>query len=65
MTTITIQEDINLSKTIFSNYEELVNFIISSSSWIEIEVLTTDEKDKINNLKEYKDFKKTANSISF
>ena len=63
MTTLTIQEDIDLSKTDFRTYDELVNFVIETNSKLNIEELTDDETKLVNESESFQKFKKVVNSL--
>lgn len=58
MTTLTLDDKINLSKTHFSNVNELLEFLISTVDFnVEFEDFTIKEVKKINSLKWAKEFK--------
>lgn len=63
MTTITIDQDIKLSVKNFTNYEELVSFIIYDNTNLEIENLNENETSFLNSLDSFQNFKQVANSI--
>ena len=66
MTTLTLDDKINLSKTHFSNLNELLEFLISTIDFnIEFEDFTNEEVKKINSLKWAKEFKNAIKNLNF
>ncbi|MDP2090128.1 MAG: hypothetical protein Q8K30_00895 [Candidatus Gracilibacteria bacterium] len=63
MTTLTIKEDIKISKKDFNTYEDLVNFVLYDNSILELEKLSKEEVNFIDTLDSYNEFKNLANSI--
>lgn len=60
MTTLTIKEDIKISKKDFNTYEDLVNFVLYDNSILELEKLSKDEVNFIDTLGSYNEFKNLA-----
>lgn len=63
MTTLTIKEDIKISKKDFNTYDDLVSFVLYDNSILEIEKLDKDENNFIESLDSFKNFRDIANNI--
>jgi hypothetical protein len=63
MTTLTIKEDIKISKKDFNTYDDLVNFVLYDNSILEIEKLNINETSFIESLDSFKNFRDIANNI--
>ncbi len=63
MTTLTINENVKLSRKNFDTYDELVTFVLYDNSILELEELNKWEETFLNKLNSYKDFKDKANFI--
>jgi hypothetical protein len=63
MTTLTINENINLKTNNFATYEDLVNFILFDNLSLEIEELSYEESKFINSLNSFQELKNIANLV--